>query len=162
MGQTLAITDAGDLSLPFLLLLAALLVELMAAAYIDARERRFPNELAAALALTGVAMVYAWGGTDLLLANMGFAICACVFLVVFELVWRRTHGGNAGLGMGDVKFLAGYVIATGVFAVTSFALGLVLLAVAGTVSRERSYPLIPFIVCASAVLLPLMYAFAGA
>ena len=123
-----------------------------AAAAIDARTRSFPNGLAAAFALACGARAWAEGGAGLLWRRACLASLLCGVLVLFELGWRRFHGGAAGLGMGDIKYLFGSLLLNPLRGLCSFAMGLLLLAGAGLVSRQRSLPLLPFSVCAYAAL----------
>ena len=97
--------------------------EIAAAALIDARERRFPHALSVLLAATAV----------------------MALLLATETLWRRMHGGAAGLGGGDVKFLAALMLADPLYALASFILGLCLLAVCGLLARRDALPLLPFV-----------------
>ena len=117
-----------------------LLALLAAAAVIDARERRLPNPLAAAIALAAAACSLASGGPAHLAGNALLALAVLAALAGFELAWRRAKG-SAGQGMGDVK------------AVSALALASPLAALAATcaVRRERALPLMPFLAAAFAI-----------
>lgn len=141
---------------------------LLLASVIDARSRRFPNALAAAMAALAlaVALIAAEGRAsrlaltpasepvgDAALALMTLrqlavplacAAILCAVLFGFELLWRRARG-SAGLGMGDVKLLFALVLADPARGVIAFAGGLALLALACLASRKASLPLIPFV-----------------
>lgn len=125
---------------------AALACLLVAAACIDARERRVPNELALALCAAGL-FSCAVCSQGLLLWHVLAATVFCGALAAFELLWRR-HRGAPGIGMGDVKVLFALMLASPLRGAGSFALGLVLLAAACAVARRRSLPLVPFIAAA--------------
>lgn len=132
---------------------------LLAAAIIDARSRCLPNGLAAAMAFAGVyaAMVPPALRGDMvkgeervyldavsgLVEHAVPAIATVLALVLFELAWRARRG-SAGIGMGDIKLLFALMLAAPLRGLLSFAAGLVLLALACLVRRERSLPLIPF------------------
>ena len=124
-----------------------------AAAAVDARERVFPNALAAAFTLSCALAALDAGGAELLRARALGALACCGALLAFELAWRRAHGGAAGLGMGDLKYLFGALLLDPAGALVSFAAGLAALAVAGLASRRASLPLLPFVVGAQAALI---------
>lgn len=131
---------------------ALVCVQVVVAAIIDARTRTFPNWLAVALALAGVAHAWGGGGFERMFFGLVLSCCICLLLTGYEILWRRHHGGEAGLGAGDIKFLAAFSIFSPSVAVASFALGLALLALTGLVCRRRSLPLLPFV----AVAVPLV------
>lgn len=126
---------------------AAFLALFAAAAVIDARSRRFPNALAAVMAVFAAACaaavpgrVPAWG---VLGENAAAAVAGAGALLAFELLWRRGRG-SAGIGMGDVKLLFCLLLADPARGVVTFAGGLLLLAAGCLVLRRRDLPLIPF------------------
>lgn len=125
---------------------ALLSVLLVAAAVIDARERRFPNQLALAMALAALAHA-ALLGAERGLLHLAIALIAALALTAFELLWRRWRG-SAGIGMGDIKLLFALVLADPVRGLAAYALGLVLLAIGCVAARRGSLPLIPFIAVA--------------
>lgn len=129
-----------------------LAVQALLAAGIDIRVRRLPNALAATFATTAACGALCSGGPSALARNAACAVLACAALIAFELLWRRGHGGAAGIGMGDVKFLFGAMLLGPLWALLSFALGMVALAIAGLIGRVRAFPALPFIVGAMAVL----------
>ncbi|WP_179184922.1 prepilin peptidase [Collinsella vaginalis] len=146
----------------------ALALIVVAAAWVDARERRLPNGLAAAAVVTG-AMVAVWpavmaalgggSGADLLPNALGLlashavpALLTAAALVALEVGWRRLRG-SAGLGMGDVKLLFALMLADPLRGLTAFCVALLLLAAACLVTRRASLPLIPFIALAGIPLL---------
>lgn len=136
-----------------MLMTCAVAVLAVVAAWIDARERRFPNGLA--LVFASVCAVYCllMFGVGRLVLHAAFSAITCGTLVGFEMLWRRSHKGVPGLGMGDVKFLGGFMLAWPFAALVSFALGLLGLAVAGVALKQKSLPLLPFVVGAAGVLL---------
>lgn len=137
---------AGEMHGWLQLVLGVLVVALiLAAAVIDARERRFPHALALSFAFACAAFCVVAGCVDLLIHNAVLAALCSAPLLGFELVWRRTHDGTAGIGMGDLKFLAAFILACPRSAIASFALGLAALALAGMLTDKRSFPLLPFV-----------------
>ncbi len=115
----------------------------VAAIAFDARERRVPNGLVLAMLACGV--VLAWCRYDAAARGVvfGAALTVCATLVAAEVLWRRWRG-HAGLGMGDIKVLFCMMLVHPVVAVSSFALGLLALAVAAVAMRRQSLPLMPF------------------
>lgn len=90
--------------------------------------------------------------------HAGFALVTCGVLTGFEMLWRRSHKGAPGLGMGDIKFLGGFMLAWPFTALVSFMLGLAGLAVAGVALKQKSLPLLPFVVGTAGVLALAEYA----
>ena len=129
---------------------AAFALLMIAAAVIDARERRLPNALAAALAGVGAVCALVQGGLQGLLRNAAAALLACGFLLGFELAWRRLRG-MPGQGMGDIKALFAVLLACPEAGVLAYMLGMAGLAVAGIAMRSRSLPFLPFFAVALAV-----------
>ena len=127
-----------------------LLALLAAAAVIDARERRLPNPLAAAIALAAAACSLASGGPARLAGNALFALAVLAALAGFELAWRRARG-SAGQGMGDVKAVSALALASPLGALAAYALALAALAATCAVRRERALPLMPFLAAAFAI-----------
>lgn len=80
-------------------------VQLMAAAWVDWHTHRIPNRLNAALLMTGLLVA---GTTDVpgLTASIVGAGLGSAILLGVALAFRRLRGQD-GLGLGDVKFLAG-------------------------------------------------------
>lgn len=142
-GADLSVVAAAATCIPD----AAFLALFVAAAVIDARSRRFPNALAAVMAVFAAACatavpgrVPAWG---VLGANVAVAVAGTGALLAFELLWRRVRG-SAGIGMGDVKLLLCLLLADPARGAVTFAGGLLLLAAGCLVLRRRDLPLIPF------------------
>lgn len=125
---------------------------ILVAAVVDARTRTYPAPLAVAVAAAGAWCALARGGTDTLGAHCLAACAVSGLLVVFEIAWRRHHDGTAGLGMGDVKYLFGTMLADPAYALVGFSVGLALLALAGTVCRRPSLPLLPFVAAGTALI----------
>lgn len=121
-------------------------VLLVAAAVVDARERRFSTVLGVGLALACAALSLATGGLLRLMWCALVSALTSAVIVAFELWWRRWHKGRAGLGMGDVKFLAALSLWRPLEALAAFGGGLVLLALTGLLARRVSLPLLPFVV----------------
>lgn len=97
---------------------------------------------------TSLASSFAGSGPRVAVGRLFAALAICGVLVAFESVWRRSHDGEIGLGMGDIKCLATLMIADPVLGVSSFISGLLVLAVTGTALRVRSLPLLPFVTVA--------------
>ena len=77
---------------------------IFAGAWIDARERRFPNELAGACAVAAFAGVWLDRGINTALDHAGLAVIVYLALVLTESHWRRLRHAP-GIGMGDAKAL---------------------------------------------------------
>lgn len=122
----------------------ALCVLLVAGAVVDARERRFPNALAIALAGAGALCALAAGGVPLLVMHACAAVAVCGALLAFELWWRRRRG-TAGQGMGDLKALGALMVAAPVTALASYAGALLALGLACMATGRRALPLVPFL-----------------
>ena len=75
-------------------------VLLVAAAVVDARERRFPTVLGVGLALACAALSLATGGLLRLMWCALVSALTSAVIVAFELWWRRWHKGRAGLAWG--------------------------------------------------------------
>lgn len=136
-----------------MLMTCAVAVLTVVAAWIDARERRFPNGLALVFAGICAACCLLMFGAGRLVLHAAFAAITCGMLVGLEMLWRRFHNGAPGLGMGDIKFLGGFMLACPFAALVSFMLGLLGLAVAGVALKQKSLPLLPFVVGTTGVLL---------
>ena len=77
---------------------------IFAGAAIDARERRFPNQLAGACAVAAFAGVWLDKGVNTALDHAGLAAIAYLALMLTESLWRRVRHAP-GIGMGDAKAL---------------------------------------------------------
>ncbi len=77
---------------------------IFAGAAIDARERRFPNQLAGACAVAALAGVWLDKGVNTALDHAGLAAIAYLALMLTESLWRRVRHAP-GIGMGDAKAL---------------------------------------------------------
>lgn len=128
----------------FLPLLGVLTAQLIAAAILDARTRRFPNVLAVSMALTCLALRCAEYGVLSALFAIGISSFVVTILVLFEVRWRQAHAGALGLGLGDIKFLGALCLWRPGAALVSFAASLCLLACCGVAFRRSSLPLLPF------------------
>ena len=126
--------------------------EIAAAAFIDARERRFPHALSVLLAATSAIFGLMHGGIRGFALHALAAAAVMALLLATETLWRRMHGGAAGLGGGDVKFLAALMLADPFYALASFILGLCLLAVCGLLVRRDTLPLLPFVAIGCALV----------
>lgn len=87
-------------------------------------------------------------GPRVFMGRLLAALAICGVLVAFEVVWRRFHDGEFGLGMGDIKCLVTLMLADPALGISSFISGLLGLAVTGTALRVRSLPLLPFVTVA--------------
>ena len=122
-----------------------------AGALIDARERRFPNALAAACAVAAFAGVWLDLGLDTALDHAGLAVIVYLALVLTESLWRRFRQAQ-GIGMGDAKALFALCTLDPLGGIVAFATSLLVLAVACLITKSRSLPLLPFLVPTFAII----------
>lgn len=120
-------------------------------AAIDARERRFPNELAGACAVAAFAGVWLDRGINTALEHAGLAVIVYLALVLTESLWRRIRHAP-GIGMGDAKALFALCILDPLGGIVAFAVSLLALAVACLITKSRSLPLLPFLVPIFAII----------
>lgn len=118
---------------------------------IDARERRFPNGLAGACAVTALVGVWLDKGVNTALDHAGLAVIVYLALVLTESLWRRFRQ-TSGIGMGDVKALFALCTFDPMGGVVAFAVALLTLAVACLIAKSRSLPLLPFLVPIFAII----------
>ena len=124
---------------------------IFAGAWIDARERRFPNGLAGACAVAALAGVWLDLGLYTALDHAGLAVIVYLALVLTESLWRRLRQ-IPGIGMGDVKALFALCTFDPLGGVVAFAVVLLTLAVACLIAKSRSLPLLPFLVPIFAII----------
>lgn len=124
---------------------------IFAGAAIDARERRFPNELAGVCAVAAFAGVWLDMGVNTALDNAGLAVIVYLGLVLTESLWRRVRHAP-GIGMGDVKALFALCTLDPLGGVVAFVVALLTLAVACLIVKLRSLPLLPFLVPIFAII----------
>lgn len=124
---------------------------IFAGAAIDARERRFPNELAGACAVTAFASVWLDKGVNMALDHAGLAVIVYLALVLTESLWRRLRHAP-GVGMGDAKALFALCTFDPLGGVVAFAVALLTLAAACLIVQSRSLPLLPFLVPIFAII----------
>ena len=98
-----------------------------AGAVIDARERRFPNALAAACAVAAFAGVWLDAGLNTALDRAGLAVIVYLSLALTESLWRRLRQAP-GIGMGDAKALFALCTLDPMGGVVAFAAALLVLA----------------------------------
>ena len=122
-----------------------------AGAVIDARERRFPNVLAAACAVAAFAGVRLDGGLNTALARAGLAVIVYLSLALTEALWRRLRQAP-GIGMGDAKALFALCTLDPMGGVVAFAAALLVLALSCLITKSRSLPLLPFLVPIFAII----------
>lgn len=122
-----------------------------AGALIDARERRFPNALAAACAVAALAGVWLDLGLNVALDHAGLAVIVYLALVLTESLWRRLRQAP-GIGMGDAKALFALCTLDPLGGIVAFATSLLALAVACLITKSRSLPLLPFLVPIFAII----------
>ena len=122
-----------------------------AGALIDARERRFPNALAAACAVAAFAGVWLDLGLNIALDHAGPAVIVYLALVLTESLWRRFRQAQ-GIGMGDAKALFALCTLDPLGGIVAFATSLLVLAVACLITKSRSLPLLPFLVLIFAII----------
>lgn len=120
-------------------------------AAIDARERRFPNELAGGCAVAAFAGVWLDRGINTALEHAGLAVIVYLALVLTESLWRRIRHAP-GIGMGDAKALFALCILDPLGGIVAFAVSLFALAVACLITKSRSLPLLPFLVPIFAII----------
>lgn len=122
-----------------------------AGALIDARERRFPNALAAACAVAAFAGVWLDLGLNTALDHADLAVIVNLALVLTESLWRRVRQAP-GIGMGDAKALFALCTLDPLGGIVAFATSLLALAVACLITKSRSLPLLPFLVPIFAII----------
>ena len=124
---------------------------IFAGAAIDARERRFPNQLAGACAMAAFAGVWLDKGVNTALDHAGLAAIAYLALVLTESLWRRLRQ-TPGIGMGDVKALFALCTLDPMGGIVAFAVALLVLAISCLLTKSRSLPLLPFLVPIFAII----------
>lgn len=122
-----------------------------AGALIDARERRFPNALAAACAVAALAGVWLDLGLNIALDHASLAVIVYLALVLTESLCRRVRHAP-GIGMGDAKALFALCTLDPLGGVVAFAVALLTLAAACLIAKSRSLPLLPFLVPIFAII----------
>ena len=120
-------------------------------AVIDARERRFPNGLAAACAVAAFAGVWLDAGLNTAFDHAGLAVIVYLSLVLTESLWRRLRQ-TTGIGMGDVKALFALCTLDPMGGIVAFAVALLALALSCLITKSRSLPLLPFLVPIFAII----------
>ena len=124
---------------------------IFAGAVVDARERRFPNELAGACAVAAFVGVWLDLGINTALDHAGLAVIVYLVLVLTESLWRRLRHAP-GIGMGDAKALFAFCTLDPLGGIVAFATSLLALAVACLITKSRSLPLLPFLVPIFAII----------
>lgn len=122
-----------------------------AGALVDARERRFPNELAGTCAVAAFAGVWLDRGVYTALEHAGLAAIVYLALVLTESLWRRLRH-TPGIGMGDAKALFALCTLDPLGGIVAFATSLLALAVACLITKSCSLPLLPFLVPIFAII----------
>ena len=122
-----------------------------AGAVVDARERRFPNELAGACAVAAFAGVWLDLGLNITLDHAGLAVIVYLALVLTESLWRRLRQ-IPGIGMGDAKALFALCTLDPLGGIVAFAVALLVLALSCLFTKSRSLPLLPFLVPIFAII----------
>lgn len=122
-----------------------------AGAVVDARERRFPNELAGACAVAAFAGVWLDLGLNTTLDHAGLAFIVYLALVLTESLWRRLRQ-IPGIGMGDAKALFALCTLDPMGGIVAFAAALLVLALSCLITKSRSLPLLPFLVPIFAII----------
>ena len=124
---------------------------IFAGSAIDARQRRFPNELAGAGAVTALVGVWLDKGVNTALDHAGLAVIVYLALVLTESLWRRLRQ-IPGIGMGDAKALFALCTLDPMGGVVAFAVALLALALSCRFTNSRSLPLRPFLVPIFAII----------
>ena len=122
-----------------------------AGAVVDARERRFPNELAGACVVAAFAGVWLDVGLSTALDHAGLAVIMYLALVLTESLWRRLRQ-TPGIGMGDAKALFALCTLDPMGGIVAFAAALLPLALSCLITKSRSLPLLPFLVPIFAII----------
>lgn len=122
-----------------------------AGAVVDARERRFPNALAAACAVAAFAGVWLDRGVNTALDHAGLAVIVYLALVLTESLWRCVRH-TPGIGMGDAKALFTLCTVDPLGGIVAFAVALLVLALSCLFTKSRSLPLLPFLVPIFAII----------
>lgn len=122
-----------------------------AGAVVDARERRFPNELAGACVVAAFAGVWLDLGLNTTLDHAGLAVIVYLALVLTESLWRRLRQ-IPGIGMGDAKALFALCTLDPMGGIVAFAAALLVLALSCLITKSRSLPLLPFLVPIFAII----------
>lgn len=122
-----------------------------AGAVVDARERRFPNELAGACAVAAFAGVWLDLGLNITLDHAGLAVIVYLALVLTESLWRPLRQ-IPGIGMGDAKALFALCTLDPMGGIVAFAAALLVLALSCLITKSRSLPLLPFLVPIFAII----------
>lgn len=123
----------------------------IAGAFIDARERRFPNAFAAACAVAAFVGVWLDLGMNAALDHARLAVIVYLALVLTESLWRRLRHAP-GIGMGDVKALFALCTLDPLGGIVAFAVALLVLALSCLFTKSRSLPLLPFLVPIFAII----------
>lgn len=118
---------------------------------IDARERRFPNALAAACAMAAFVGVWLDLGMNTALDHAALAVIVYLALVLTESLWRRVRH-TPGIGMGDAKALFALCTLDPMGGIVAFAIALLVLALSCLFTKSRSLPLLPFLVPIFAII----------
>lgn len=124
---------------------------IFAGAVVDARERRFPNTLAAACAVAAFAGVWLDRGVNMALDHVGLAVIVYLALVLTESLWRRVRQ-TPGIGMGDAKALFALCTVDPLGGIAAFAVALLVLALSCLLTKSRFLPLLPFLVPIFAII----------
>ena len=122
-----------------------------AGAVVDARERRFPNELAGACVVAAFAGVWLDVGLSTALDHAGLAVIMYLALVLAESLWRRLRQ-TPGIGMGDAKALFALCTLDPMGGIVAFAAALLALARSCLITKSRSLALLPFLVPIFAII----------
>ena len=122
-----------------------------AGAVVDARERRFPNALAAACAVAAFAGVWLDRGVNMALDHAGLAVIVYLALVLTESLWRCVRHAP-GIGMGDAKALFALCTVDPLGGIAAFAVALLVLALSCLLTKSRFLPLLPFLVPIFAII----------
>lgn len=122
-----------------------------AGAVIDARERRFPNALAAVCAVAAFAGVWLDAGLNTALDRAGLAVIVYLSLALTESLWRRLRQAP-GIGMGDAKALFALCTLDPMGGVVAFAAALLVLSLSCLITKSRSLALLPFLVPIFAII----------
>lgn len=131
--------------------IAVVLVSLSVwAGIVDARSRRIPNACCVLVALCGVALQAARAQSRVApvlgepLACVELAAALLVAGACLELAYRRLSG-RAGLGMGDVKYVAAWAVSLGWLVAPALVVACLLGAAWGLATRQRTFAFGPWL-----------------
>lgn len=146
------------------LLLAVLFAALARVAVVDVRERRIPNALCIVIALTAILQMVASEGFGVPVlsafpaatARVAWGVGVLVVGCAFEALWRLTHDGSHGMGLGDVKLASALALWVGPAALVCIAAACLLASLVNLAMHRRSFAFGPYLAMAFGTCLLVM------